>query len=233
MASVFCLGVLWADYTVCTFSTLLAQVIKPNLSGDNMKTVLITFSLLLSMAMAAPLLANDNTNTQTSSSQWVTLGTMAGPLPNAIHSQPANALITNGNIYMVDVGDGGVGRLTTAGLQMNSVNAVFISHLHFDHTGGLPALISLRWQTNAPGKLTIYGPPGTQQMVDGIFEFMAYGAEGGYGIPGNKSLPASHGVNVVELADGEVRQLEDFTLTAVRNTHYSWPNPLCQASCRL
>lgn len=184
-----------------------------------MKIVLLTLSLLSCMVMTSSVLAEG----QNKSSEWITLGTMAGPLPNAFRSQPANALIANGHTYLVDVGDGAVGRLATAGYTMKSVKAVFISHLHFDHTGGLPALISLRWQTNAPGTLTVYGPPGTKQMVEGIFQFMAYGAEGAYGVPGRVAPPASNNVEVVELADGDVVKLDDFTLTAVRNSHYSWP----------
>ncbi|WP_317929548.1 MBL fold metallo-hydrolase [Halioxenophilus sp. WMMB6] len=162
-------------------------------------------------------------SSQPPANQWITLGTMAGPLPNPVHSQPANALLVNGKTYLVDAGDGAVGRLTTAGLHMHSVKAVFISHLHFDHTGGLPALISLRWQTTAPGTLTIYGPPGIKETVAGIFEFMAYGAEGHYGVPGHRPLPADHGVEVVELKDGDQVKFDDFTVTAARNSHYSWP----------
>lgn len=156
-------------------------------------------------------------------SEWITLGTMAGPQPDPVHSQPANALVVNDRVYLVDAGDGTVGRLTTAGLNMQSIEAVFISHLHFDHTGGLPALISLRWQTGASDMLTVYGPPGTRQMVEGIFAFMAYGVEGHYGVPGKIPPPANRNVKVVELGDGESVKFEDFTLTAARNTHYSWP----------
>jgi ribonuclease BN (tRNA processing enzyme) len=157
------------------------------------------------------------------SNEWITLGTMGGPIPNATHSQPANALVVGDNAYFVDVGDGAAGRLVTAGHSIKNARAVFISHLHFDHTGGLPALIALRWQVNAPGMLTIYGPPGTKQSVEGIFKFMEYGAAGHYGVPGQKSNPPNHNVNVVEITDGSVVKLDDFTLTAIRNSHYSWP----------
>ncbi|ABG39403.1 beta-lactamase-like protein [Paraglaciecola sp. T6c] len=155
--------------------------------------------------------------------EWITLGTMGGPIPHATHSQPSNALFVNGHTYIVDAGDGTVGQLTKAGLKTTDVDAVFISHLHFDHTGGLPALLSLRWQVNAGNELTVYGPPGIKETVDGIFAFMKYGAAGHYGVPGQIPEPANRKVNVVELTDGDKVSLEDFTLTAVRNTHFSWP----------
>ncbi|MBR9791485.1 MAG: MBL fold metallo-hydrolase [Gammaproteobacteria bacterium] len=157
------------------------------------------------------------------SDAWITLGTMAGPMPNAHHSQPANALLVGGKTYLVDAGDGTAGQLTKAGLNIKNIDAVFLSHLHFDHTGGLPAILSLRWQTETQRELTIYGPPGTQQTVDGIFAFMRFGALGHYGVPGQvPAAPQSH-VKVVEIKDGSELVFDGFRFSAIRNTHYSWP----------
>lgn len=155
--------------------------------------------------------------------EWITLGTMAGPIPNATHSQPSNALLVNGFTYLVDAGDGTAGQLAKAGLNVKDVDAVFISHLHFDHTGGLPAILSLRWQTSAKNELTVYGPPGTKQTVEGIFAYMAYGALGHYGVPGQVPLSPSTNVKVVELVDGSKLDFDGFKLSVIRNTHYSWP----------
>ena len=188
-----------------------------------LRASVLTVVLCLS-SIAVSSIANEPADQdQQKKSTWITLGTMGGPVPDPDHSQPANALLLDDNIFLVDVGDGTAGRLAMAGLSMHAVRSVFISHLHFDHTGGLPALISLRWQTSSPDMLTIYGPPGTRQTVEGIFAFMTYGAAGHYGVPGRTPLPASHNVAVVELVDGERVDGEGFTVTVVRNAHYSWP----------
>ena len=183
-----------------------------------MKLPKIIASVLFSLSLVSYTVAAAN-----SKNEWITLGTMAGPIPNATHSQPANALLVNGKTYLVDAGDGTAGQLAKAGLNIKKVDAIFLSHLHFDHTGGLPAILSLRWQTETKSELTIYGPPGTKQTVDGIFAYMAYGALGHYGVPGQAAAPPNRNVKVVEIVDGSVLDFDGFKLSVIRNTHYSWP----------
>lgn len=154
---------------------------------------------------------------------FITLGTQGGPLPNAVRSQPANALVVGGGVYLVDVGDGAAGRLAAAGIPLQRVKGVFISHLHFDHTGGLAALLGLRFQVNAPGVLTVYGPPGTKQLVDGLLASMQPGAEAGYGVPGERNPDPAAMVSVIEIRDGANIELEGFAARAAENSHYSFP----------
>ena len=99
---------------------------------------------------------------------WITLGTGAGPVTSSTRSQPANLLRFDGRDYLVDVGDGAAGQSGKAGAQTKTIDGIFISHLHFDHTAGLTGILGLRFQTNGSDPLTIYGPPGTRQLVDGI-----------------------------------------------------------------
>ncbi|MDP5029223.1 MBL fold metallo-hydrolase, partial [Paraglaciecola sp.] len=129
-----------------------------------MKLIKNIASLFVSLSFVGCVMAGGAEN---SKNEWITLGTMAGPIPNATHSQPSNALLVNGKTYLVDAGDGTAGQLAKAGSNIKHVDAIFLSHLHFDHTGGLPAILSLRWQTETKSELTIYGPPGTKQTVDG------------------------------------------------------------------
>jgi len=154
-------------------------------------------------------------------SQFITLGTHGGPVSDRNRSQPANALVVGQQVYLVDAGDGAVQQLARAGLSLAAVRAVFISHIHIDHTGGLFAVLGLRHQMGTPGKLTVYGPPGTRAMVNGLLAAIVPEAESGYGVPGEDYVPPQGTVEVVELRDGVIK-LADFNVAVVENTHYSF-----------
>jgi ribonuclease BN (tRNA processing enzyme) len=153
---------------------------------------------------------------------FVTLGTMGGPIPHPHRSQAANALIHGSEVILVDCGDGAAEQLARAGLRLGSIRAVFLSHLHFDHTAGLAGILGLRHQTNVRGVLEIYGPPGTKQLVDGLIASMRPAAEAGYGFEGQTSVAPAEAVRAIEIVGGSKVQIGDVQVTAAQNTHYSF-----------
>ncbi|MWV28644.1 MBL fold metallo-hydrolase [Aurantiacibacter rhizosphaerae] len=173
----------------------------------------------LSIALASPAMAQDDT---AAASQWITLGTKGGPLSDANRSQPANVLIAQDGTWLVDIGDGTAQQLAKAGVPLGAIDAVFISHLHFDHTAGLVGLLGLRWQTDVSSDLTIYGPPGTRAMVDGLLAAMLPTTQSGYGVPGAPVRPPETGIKVVELRDNAALSIGDARVTARKNSHYSF-----------
>ena len=154
--------------------------------------------------------------------RWVTLGTRAGPVASPVRSQPANLLIAGDARILVDVGDGTMGRLAALGILAARVDAVFISHLHWDHTGGLAALLGLRAQTNPQVPLAIYGPPGTAEMVEGLLASMKPGAAAGYGVAGARTIDLDKLTSVTELRDRASLAYRGVKVSARNNTHYSF-----------
>jgi ribonuclease BN (tRNA processing enzyme) len=172
------------------------------------------------LVTGSPLSAEQATDT----SKFITLGTVGGPIPNPDRSQPANILLWQDHGILIDAGDGAPEQLAKANIALGQVQTVFISHLHFDHTGGLFALFGMRYQVRTPGVLTIYGPPGTKRMVDSLVAAMRPMSEFGAGNPGVTPPPPEPSFRVVEIVDGDKIVIDDVTVTVASNSHYSYPS---------
>jgi ribonuclease BN (tRNA processing enzyme) len=155
-------------------------------------------------------------------SEWITLGTQSGPTPRANKSQPANLLHYADQYILVDAGDGAAEQLAKAGVRLAAVRTVFISHLHFDHTSGLFAILGLRYQLSNP-PITIYGPLGTKKLVEGLVAAMQPFVDLGSGQMRGGRMPPADYVKAVEIPEGSTVQVGAAKVTAVRNTHYSFP----------
>jgi ribonuclease BN (tRNA processing enzyme) len=166
----------------------------------------------LSIAQVAP-----------SKSVFITLGTMAGGIPSAKRSQPANLILSHDHTILIDAGDGAAEQLAKVGVPLTQIHTIFLTHLHYDHVGGLFAILGLRYQINSPGVVTIYGPPGTKQMVDGLLAAMQPESESANGVPGQTYASPLHSVSIVEISGGQSVTLDDITVKSTVNTHYSFP----------
>ncbi len=155
--------------------------------------------------------------------EWVTLGTMGGPMPSATRGEPANLLSRKGSAHLVDVGDGAASAMAVAGSDYRELRTIWISHIHFDHIGGLFGVLGLRLQTRGTTPLTVYGPPGTKAIVTGLIDAMRPSARSGFGVPGEVPIDPGASITVVELDDGAVVKLDDFTVRVASNSHYSFP----------
>jgi ribonuclease BN (tRNA processing enzyme) len=154
---------------------------------------------------------------------FITLGTSGGPNARMDRSQPANLLVVNGVKTLVDAGDGVAGRLAGAHVPVWAVDNLLISHMHFDHMGGLYAILGLRFQLNPKAPLQVYGPPGTKLMIDKMLEAMGPAMKAAYGVPNAKIMKPEELVIAHEVQDGDTFTLGDTKVTAVKNTHYSFP----------
>lgn len=109
--------------------------------------------------------AYDSTRTQV-----VLLGT-GTPNAEPDRSGPAVAVVVRGRAYLVDAGPGIVRRAAAArragvtALRMENLTIVFLTHLHSDHTLGLPDLMLTPWVLDRTAPLSVYGPRGTSALT--------------------------------------------------------------------
>lgn len=96
----------------------------------------------------------------------VLLGTKGGPRVGGSRSNPANALVVDDAIYVIDMGMGVTEQFVKAGLDYKQIRGLFISHLHSDHELEFGNLVYNDWVTNSLTKpLNAYGPVGIEEMI--------------------------------------------------------------------
>ena len=104
----------------------------------------------------------------------ILLGT-GTPNPEPDRMGPAVAVVSGDRVYIVDCGPGVVRRAAQAGIRMEQLTRVFVTHLHSDHTAGLPDLILTPPNAGRVEPLEIFGPPGLRAMTAHLLK--AYGED--------------------------------------------------------
>jgi len=98
-------------------------------------------------------------------SRLILLGTGGGPTPKANRSAPANAVVVDGVIYIIDCGSGVARQMVLAGLRLAALRRVFITHHHSDHDADYGNLLLLAWESDLAGRVDTYGPPPLARMT--------------------------------------------------------------------
>ncbi|MCP4231356.1 MAG: MBL fold metallo-hydrolase [bacterium] len=142
--------------------------------------------------------------------------------PNADpeRSGPSVAIIANESPYIVDFGPGVVRRAISARLDVKELCTAFLTHLHSDHTIGLPDLMLTPWVLERERPLKIFGPPGTGAMADLILK--AYEADIRERLNGlEHANRAGWRISVIEIEAGVIYDDDDMTVEAIPVQHGS------------
>ena len=158
-----------------------------------------------------------------SESRVVMLGT-GTPNPTPERMGPCAAVIVDGQAYLVDFGVGLVRRaaeMTARGIEALAAAKLtrgFLTHLHSDHTLGLPDLILTPWVLKRSEPLKLFGPAGTEAMVDHLLKAYAVDIQSRQdGLEQANQVGIQ--VEVTEIDEGVVYQDERVTVEAFRVNH--------------
>lgn len=121
------------------------------------------FAVLVLAAAALPLLAG----AQPPGRLQITLLGTGNPRPNLERFGPSMLVETGRARVLIDAGRGAAQRLFEIGQRemLTGLDAVFLTHLHSDHTVGLPDVWLTPWIFGRQRPLALVGPPGTGDMA--------------------------------------------------------------------
>lgn len=153
----------------------------------------------------------------------VMLGT-GTPNPVPERSGPCVAIVVGENSYIVDCGPGVVRQAAKAykkgieALDAPHLKRLFLTHLHSDHTVGLPDMIFTPWVLERNEPLKVFGPKGTKEMCHHILEAYKLDIEARrFGLEYANAEGIQ--VEVSEIFEGVVYQDEVVTVEAFKVDH--------------
>lgn len=105
----------------------------------------------------------------------VLLGTKGGPsVGRSGRSNPSTLIVINDIPYLVDCGYGATKQLISAGVAVNRLRYIFITHHHSDHNLEFGPLLYNAWITGVPARVDAYGPPGLKEMARDFFNYLKF-----------------------------------------------------------
>ena len=89
----------------------------------------------------------------------ILLGTGGGPRPKRDHSATAQVIVAGDALHVVDCGNGVARQIVRAGLSLDRLRHVFITHHHSDHNADYGNLLLLAWASGLRTRVDSWGPP--------------------------------------------------------------------------
>ena len=134
----------------------------------------------------------------------VFLGT-GGSLPTKLRGLPSVALRRDGELILLDCGEGTQRQMMFTGLGFNRPTLILVSHMHGDHILGLPGLLQTMSSLARDKPLDLYGPKGIKSFLDLIYKPLGY--------------PANYQIRAREIGPGEEIERGDYLVKTTAAKH--------------
>ena len=132
------------------------------------------------------------------------LGT-GGSTPTKARGLPAIAIEHEGEVFLLDCGEGTQRQAMTFGVNIARIRAIFISHAHGDHILGLAGLVRTMALNQRQKSLQIFVPAGEEKYVNTLLTF-------------DRAL-IGYPIEVKGIRSGTVYKGDDFTVSAFKLNH--------------
>lgn len=136
--------------------------------------------------------------------ELIVLGT-SSMVPTKERNQVGVLLKLGGDGLLFDCGENIQRQLKMAGVSLNTITKIFISHWHGDHVLGLPGLIQSLSSSEHEKTLEIYGPKGTKERMKFLFKAFVF----------DKNIDLS----IKEVEKGVVVQTSQYLVETVKLDH--------------
>jgi ribonuclease BN (tRNA processing enzyme) len=148
----------------------------------------------------------------------VFLGTKGGPRVGLGPSNPANLVVVNGTPFVIDCGMGVSHQLVAAGIPLETIKYIFISHHHSDHNLEYGNLAYNAWAAGLSTPIHSFGPKGLEAMTRTYWELNKFDIETRIADEGRPDLRQPLIARDIT-EDGVVLQTADVKVTAFRTPH--------------
>jgi ribonuclease BN (tRNA processing enzyme) len=182
---------------------------------DRRQFLIGTAALALPSDLPAPFPAAAKPET----TRLILLGTKGGPaLTKHGRANPGTLLLIKGVPYVVDCGYGTSRQLVSAGVALNTVRHLFVTHHHSDHNLELGVIPYNAWAAGSFARFDAWGPPGLERMARAFFEYLEFDIEtriADEGRPDFRKLVRLHEIE----GPGLVMENEGVKVTAILVRH--------------
>ena len=113
------------------------------------------------------------------STRLILLGTQGGPARRmkGMRKSPAQLILINNIPYVIDCGYEVAAQLVSAGISLNRLRYIFITHHHSDHNAEYGNLVFLAFASGLRSRIDAYGPPPLAEMTRAFWEANKYNVE--------------------------------------------------------
>jgi ribonuclease BN (tRNA processing enzyme) len=104
----------------------------------------------------------------------ILLGTKGGPRVGGPRRNPSTLLLINDVPYVIDCGTSTSQQLLAAGVTLNRLRYVFLTHMHSDHMLEYGPLVYNAWIAGLRTRVDAYGPPPLKSATQAFWEYVKF-----------------------------------------------------------